>query len=159
MSRKIILLTLKVFSSTGGIEKVCRVAGKACYEFGLRRNAEIRFLSMYDKSDSADHNKYFPSEIFKGFGVNKKQFIIQSVKEGKNADVVILSHINLLIAGWIIKKINPAVKIILFAHGIEVWGKKSFMKRSYLKIETYIKSSLYLYCWHCYAIYCQPYII
>ncbi len=133
MSKKVIFLTLKVFSSTGGIEKVCRVAGKALYEFGLRRNADVRFLSMYDKANSADHNKYFPSEIFKGFGINKKQFIIHSVKEGRNADVIILSHINLLIVGWLIKKIKPTVKIILFAHGIEVWGKKSVMKRKMLQ--------------------------
>lgn len=129
MSRKILFLTLKVFSSTGGIEKVCRVAGKAFYEFGLRRNIETRFLSMYDGAHDAEHNRYFPSEIFKGFGVNKKQFMIHSLQEGRKADVIILSHINLLIAGWLIKKINPKAKIVLFAHGIEVWGKKSFLKR------------------------------
>ncbi len=79
-------------------------------------------MSMHDSEDEADGNIYFPSEIFSGFGAAKTLFITNAVQEGKNAETVIISHINLLVAGWLIKKINPSTKIILLAHGIEIWG-------------------------------------
>src|SRR6185503_2269882 len=40
---------------------------------------------------------------------------------GAKSNIIILSHINLLLVGWLIKKISPGVRLILFAHGIEVW--------------------------------------
>ena len=54
------------------------------------------------------------------------------MQQGQKSKVVILSHINLLLPAWLIKKINPSVKIILFAHGIEVWSSLSFFKRKML---------------------------
>lgn len=132
MSANILFLTLKVFSSTGGIEKVCRIAGKAFYEFGIRRNASLSIYSMYDGRDAAIGNRYFPSEMFEGFAIRKSRFMLRSVKKGCKSDIVILSHINLLLAGWLIKKLNPKVKILLFAHGIEIWGRQSKLKRHLL---------------------------
>ena len=87
---------------------------------------------MHDHLHEADENIYFPAEIFTGFGAAKTRFVINAVKEGKHAAIVIISHINLLVAGWLIKKINPAVKIILLAHGIEIWGQISREKRNML---------------------------
>ena len=78
---------------------------------------------MHDSEDEADGNIYFPSEIFSGFGAAKTLFITNAVQEGKYAETVIISHINLLVAGWLIKKINPSTKVILLAHGIEIWGE------------------------------------
>jgi glycosyltransferase involved in cell wall biosynthesis len=131
-SKKIIFLTLKVFAATGGIEKVCRVAGKALHERAVVNNSKLLIKSMYDKQSDADENKYFPSEIFSGFGEAKISFIVSAVRAGIKADSVILSHINLLLVGWLIKKINPKVKLILFAHGIEIWGEIGFKKKQML---------------------------
>jgi len=131
-SKKIIFLTLKVFAATGGIEKVCRVAGKALHERAVVNNSKLLIKSMYDKQSDADENKYFPSEIFSGFGEAKISFIVSAVRAGIKADTVILSHINLLLVGWLIKKINPKVKLILFAHGIEIWGEIGFKKKQML---------------------------
>lgn len=91
-------------------------------------------MSMHDKVNEADGNIYFPAEIFTGFAAQKSKCIISAVKEGKNAEIIIISHINLLIAGWLIKKINPAAKIILMAHGIEIWGDLNSHKRKMLNI-------------------------
>jgi phosphatidyl-myo-inositol dimannoside synthase len=81
----------------------------------------IAVYSMHDPKDAAIGNQYFPAEIFKGFDAAKVTFIKNAVQEGIKSKVVILSHINLLLAAWAIKKINPSVQIILMAHGIEVW--------------------------------------
>ena len=133
MNTKILLLTLKTFSATGGIEKVCKVAGKALYEQTLTGPVSFQIHSMYDKQSDADDNKYFPGEHFRGFGVNKIKFIYQSVREGCRSNTVILSHANLLLVGWLIKLFSPKTKLMLFAHGIEIWDKLGSLKTSMLK--------------------------
>ena len=117
----ILFLTLRVFSATGGIEKVCRLAGRALHLLSSEQsNSKVSILSMYDeKTDGND--LYFPASIFRGFGKSKVNFIASAVKEGINNQMVILSHVNLLLVGYLIKLIAPQTKLVLIAHGIEVW--------------------------------------
>jgi phosphatidyl-myo-inositol dimannoside synthase len=92
----------------------------------------IRILSMHDAKDAADDNHYFPADIFSGFDAAKATFIMQAVSEGIKSNIVILSHINLLLAAWLIKKASPSTTLILMAHGIEVW--KPLTKRKLLML-------------------------
>ena len=78
---------------------------------------------MHDAGNDALDNDYFPAEYFKGYNANKAIFIKDAVSEGVKSKLVILSHFNLLLAAWLIKKISPKTKIVLLAHGIEVWHK------------------------------------
>ena len=68
---------------------------------------------MHDAADDALGNIYFPAEYFVGYNASKAAFIKDAVLEGVKSKVVILSHFNLLLAAWLIKKINPNTKIIL----------------------------------------------
>ena len=43
-----------------------------------------------------------------------------------------LSHINLLLVGYLIKRLSPKTKLVLFAHGIEVWKPLPGWKRKML---------------------------
>ena len=72
---KTLFLTLRVFSATGGIEKVCKVMGKALYEDSIQNDGLVQICSMYDRQQDAVDNVYFPAENFKGFGINKLLFI------------------------------------------------------------------------------------
>lgn len=140
----IIFLTLKVFSATGGIEKVCRVAGKALYEMSFTGPVQTHIMSMHDQTKDADENLYFPTEIFEGFGAKKSLFVKAAVRKGAKADVVILSHINLLLVAWLIKKISPNTRIYLFAHGIEIWEPlKGFQKKMIGSIDYFLCVSSY----------------
>lgn len=123
MTNQILFLTLKTFSATGGIEKVCRIKSKALYEYALNNNATLKVMSMHDATEDAVDNIYFPAEYFIGYGVAKAKFINDAVREGIKSKIVILSHFNLLLAAWLIKKLSPKTKVILIAHGIEVWDK------------------------------------
>ena len=118
---KALFLTLKVFSATGGIEKVCRVAGKALYELGLQYGGLVKVYSMYGPADKADRNKYFPQFLFSGYRKHRFRFVFRSIREGGRSRVVILSHINLLLVGYLVKVFSPSTKLVLIAHGIEVW--------------------------------------
>ena len=117
----ILFLTLRVFSATGGIEKVCRLAGRALHLSAVENSDnKVKIFSMYD--EPADVNElYFPTAIFTGFGKSKVQFIAAAVKEGISNQLIILSHVNLLVVGYLVKLISPKTKVVLIAHGIEVW--------------------------------------
>jgi phosphatidyl-myo-inositol dimannoside synthase len=130
-NNNILFLTLKIFSSTGGIEKVCRIAGKALYETGCETGVKVKIYSMYD-SNAESNDKYFPSAIFRGLRGNKEFFVIKSIQEGLKSKVIILSHINLLIIGYLIKLLSPKTKLVLIAHGIEVWKPFSYWKKKML---------------------------
>ena len=130
---KTLFLTLRTFSATGGIEKGCKILGKALYEDSIKNEGIVQICSMYDKQEDAFDNRYFPTENFRGYGINKWRFIKETVLAGSKSNLVILSHINLLLAGWFIKKIAPHTKIILLAHGIEIWYPLNARKKRMLK--------------------------
>jgi glycosyltransferase involved in cell wall biosynthesis len=122
LSDKILFLTLRTFSITGGIEKVSKLAGKVLYELTSASSGSLLVYSMYDRTRQADE-RYFPKEIFRGFGIRKVSFVLKSIWDGRKSDVVVLSHINLLPVGYLIKLLSPKTKLVLIAHGIEVWER------------------------------------
>jgi glycosyltransferase involved in cell wall biosynthesis len=126
MVKGILFLTLKIFSATGGIEKMNRVAGKALHETG----EEVKIFSSHDENPI--ENNYFPCKNFLTFHGNRKKFAVKSIQEGIKNKVVILSHINLLTVGYLIKLFSPKTKLVLFAHGIEIWKPLSFLKKKML---------------------------
>ncbi|CAN5353681.1 hypothetical protein BH09BAC2_BH09BAC2_16010 [soil metagenome] len=128
----VLFLTLKIFSSTGGIEKVCRIVGKALTAMTIETGKKVCINSMHDEQKDIN-SKYFSQDIFRGFGGNKIKFVLKSISSGRKNDVVILSHINLLIIGYAIKVVSPKTKLILFAHGIEVWNNLPGWKLKMLK--------------------------
>jgi len=121
MSKNILFLTLRVFSATGGIEKVCKVLGKALREINPQKE-QLCILSSHDSTSQSRNNPYFSDDIFTGFSNNRIKFLLHSLKKGINADVIIISHVNILPVVWLIKKIFSQKKIIMIAHGIEVWS-------------------------------------
>ena len=90
--------------------------------------SRVAVYSMYD-GVSEVNEKYIAPDKFKGFGQRKFQFVQAAVKKGCTSKVVILSHINLLMIGYLIKLFSPGTKIILIAHGIEVWEPLSGYKK------------------------------
>ena len=129
---KILFLTLYTFSLTGGIEKVCRAM---CRVLSLLQNenksTSFKALSLHDnnKSDA----RYISATDFTGFAGAKLRFAFSAVTKGLKSDLVILSHVNLLLFAKIIKTISPKTHIILIAHGIEVWGKLKLWKLRFLQ--------------------------
>jgi asparagine synthase (glutamine-hydrolysing) len=125
-----LFLTLKTFSHTGGIEKVNRILMKAGTDIQSEHLIRFHAKSLYD--DKPDE-KYITKRRFEGFEGRLIPFIYSSVKKGIQCDVVMFSHINLAMVGLLIKFLNPKTKILLQAHGIEVWGKQSLIKKLFLK--------------------------
>lgn len=127
--KSILFLTLKTFSHTGGIEKVNRILMKAGTDLQTAHQIKFNALSLYD---TAPDEKYIKKRRFKGFDGALFKFIRTSVSAAKESDTVLLSHINLSLVGLLIKIFSPHTKILVQAHGIEVWKKLNFVKRTLL---------------------------
>ncbi len=132
MPKKVLFLTLKTFSLTGGVEKVCRVLTRTLYDLSVKDLVTTKAFSMYDKTSDRDA-KYILKEQFKGFKGNRIGFSLAAISEGVRSNIVILSHINLLFIALLIKRISPKTKIILFVHGIEVWREIKNWKGDFLR--------------------------
>jgi phosphatidylinositol alpha-1,6-mannosyltransferase len=132
---KILFLTLHTFSLTGGIEKVCCSLAKVLTDLnGQIPNFSFKVSAMHDQTSDLDE-RYLKPTNFKGFKNKKLGFLLSTLTKGITANTIILSHINLLFFAYIIKKFSPKTKIIMYAHGIEVWRplrnwKKKFLQES-----------------------------
>lgn len=122
------LLTLQTFSSTGGIQKMTRTLAFSLNQVCNEKQWAFKTFSAYDADDDL-MTQYIPAENFKGFKIKRASFVLNTLKEAKRTDIIILSHINLAIVGLLIKMINPKCKIWLIAHGIEVWRQLSAVQR------------------------------
>lgn len=120
MSKRILFLTLETFSAAGGIQSMNRTLAYSLYELCKKNNWDINLYSLNDLSTDVNP-KYLPFFCFKGFDKNKAIFTLQSIMNGMNTDLVLLSHVNLSVIGHAIRLLNPSCKIWLVAHGIEVW--------------------------------------
>jgi phosphatidylinositol alpha-1,6-mannosyltransferase len=129
-SKKILLLTLKTFSLTGGIEKVCRSIAYALQQLKNKHLLDFNMISFYDDQPEAN---YIDVKLFSGYKGKRIKSFFYAVKEGIKSDTVILSHINLAPVGLLIKIINPKTELILWTHGIEVWRPINFIKKLFLR--------------------------
>lgn len=132
MKPNLLFLTLRVFSETGGIEKVSRVAGKALLELAGKKGFGFTVFSAYDQTTDVQA-RYFDPAVFNGFGGWKIRFVLRAIQKGRLASVVLLSHINLLPIGYVIKKLSPRTRVVLLAHGIEVWRPLAAWRRRMLR--------------------------
>ena len=119
-----------MFSLTGGIEEVCRVFSRALFDMGFKIG-RFKVYSLYDKSSLRD-SRYVSKADFIGFNHWRILFVIKAVIAGIRSNVVVLSHVNLLIVALLIKTLSPKTRIIVYAHGIEIWRKISPWKRKFL---------------------------
>ncbi|RZK22945.1 MAG: hypothetical protein EOO43_09035, partial [Flavobacterium sp.] len=130
-----ILITLKIFSLTGGIEKVSRSLAKALLDLQKihkNKNDNLKVISLCDKTIQVNE-LYCEKQDFKGFNGNKILFGLIAPIIALRSNVIILSHINLLLIAVIVKLFSPKKRIILLAHGIEVWRNLSGWKKRFIR--------------------------
>nr|WP_121270607.1 glycosyltransferase family 4 protein [Pedobacter schmidteae] len=137
MPKKILFLSPETFSGTGGIQNMSRTLAYTLHQLGKKNNWTFNHYSLNDQPADLI-TSYLPASLFKGFGKNKVRFTLQSIWCARNADVLILGHVNLSMIGEVLSWINPGCKIWLIAHGIEVWRPLQGSKKSIWKIANQI---------------------
>jgi phosphatidylinositol alpha-1,6-mannosyltransferase len=121
---KVLFLNLYAYSITGGVEKVSQNFVDAIQQLFA---AQSSTHSMHDKPADVKVDNY------KAFGGSKLRFIWASIWAALKFETIVLSHINLLLVAKIIRLLSPNKRIILFAHGIEVWRTLAPWKVHFLK--------------------------
>lgn len=144
--KQILFLNLYAFSLTGGVEKVSKNFIYALHSLFEQKAWES--FSMHDNTDDVD-TRYTPLANYQAFSGKKKSFVINSLWVGLRKQIIILSHINLLLVAKLISILSPKKRFILFAHGIEIWGKLSLWKIDFIRnnvevwaVSTYTKQKL-----------------
>lgn len=140
MVNRTAFIYLTAFSRTGGIEQFNKNILAAA------NNNGVDAFSIYD---DAPDEKYFSKSAFKGFNGNKLAGLWAVFKQAKQYHTILIGHINLAPFIFLVKPFHPAVKLVLFAHGIEVWkpltGKKSWLLKktqTIFAVSHFTKSSL-----------------
>ncbi|MBE7177816.1 MAG: glycosyltransferase family 4 protein [Mucilaginibacter polytrichastri] len=130
----ILFFTLTTFSTTGGIEKVCRIVCRALQDMrGGGSLTNYHVLSLHDQNSDLQ-SAYLPKDHFSGCAGKPFRFLRKAMIRARSADILLLSHINLALPALLVQKIYPHLQIVLIAHGVEIWRKQSRWRIHLLRI-------------------------
>lgn len=114
------------YSQLGGLQQFNRRLIAA-----LAKDDGVGRLRVHLMRDRAEH---MPSDVaadIVGFGADRIGFVRQSLRAARGARMLLLGQINLLPVGWLAKRMNPRLKLVLFVHGIEVWNDPQYRRRRF----------------------------
>ncbi|RZJ28243.1 MAG: glycosyltransferase, partial [Chryseobacterium sp.] len=134
MAINTLFLTLETFSQTGGIQKVCRSMAKVLMDGKSPEDTHktLRMFSLCDKCDDVDE-RYIPRQYFKGFSYRKAFFGVVATWHAFRSKKIILSHVHLLPVVVLVKLLTPRKRVIMLAHGTEVWRELRGWKKVFLQ--------------------------
>jgi phosphatidyl-myo-inositol dimannoside synthase len=128
--RKLLFLTLTSFSHMGGIEKFNRAFMHALANLASSLSLRLQFAGMYDSKVDELYTGQQPYFAFKG---QKLKFVLWSIKQSLQSDIIILGHLNLSVIAVLLKFFAPQKNLIVICHGIEVFEPVSGFKKKALQ--------------------------
>lgn len=127
------------FHGFGGVQEAGRLTATALSEIATRREWSTEFLSLNDSRASLDLEKAVHPVSFAGFGRAKIHFVLSAIARARASSnraappIVIAAHPNLAIPAAWMQRMSPRLKIIVMAHGVEVWEPLSPARRRALQ--------------------------
>ena len=104
---------------------------KALWEMQQQGKLQVLAASPYSTMTDA---RYFPENQLLGFGGQRWRFMFRMLINPPKTDVLLIGHINLAPAALLFRLRYPRMRMIVIAHGLEVWnelkGLKKWMLRS-----------------------------
>ncbi|MGI9159896.1 MAG: glycosyltransferase family 4 protein [Saprospiraceae bacterium] len=126
----ICLLYLNAFERTGGIEKVNRAILRALADWQAAGQADVHAWSPCERGTDV---RYLPADRLRGYAGRRLQFMLDLVWRAPATDILLVSHVNLAPAALLLKLRYPRLRIVVWAHGIEVWRPLGWLKRRLLR--------------------------
>jgi asparagine synthase (glutamine-hydrolysing) len=123
-----LFMYLSAFSQTGGIEKVNRLILQALEE-NHSDTPKNDSAFAYGLHDSAIDDRYTRPYYTKGFSGKTISFLYTLFINRKQFKRVIVGHLNLAPAVWIMKIAHPTLQITVMTHGVEAWQKQKGFKK------------------------------
>lgn len=126
MIKKVDFFYLTAFSLQGGIEKFNRAFILAMSEIGIIPN----LFSLYDGANDIE-DRYVKASRFSGLKHGKWITLIAHTFKiiSSSAEVLFVGHINMAFSVFFIRLFNPRKKIVLIAHGTDIWQDHNGFKR------------------------------
>ncbi|MGD0182056.1 MAG: glycosyltransferase family 4 protein [Terriglobales bacterium] len=117
----------------GGVQESGRQTVRALDEIARKRGWDVQIFTLNDIFGehclpSPDHNI-----CFRGFSRKKIAFLVHMIRhrlfsKRDGMRVVVAGHPNLAFPAWMMKIFSRSVKIIVMAHGVEVWTRLHWLK-------------------------------
>lgn len=124
---RILFGALDTFSLVGGIQ-----------QFNQRVLSNLTALSqeaagpapvMCVMRDTIEHIPNGLRAVIIPFGPHRLGFIREIAMRARNSDILFLGHLNLLPVGYLAKKINPRLVLVVFVHGDDAWNDPTYRRR------------------------------
>jgi glycosyltransferase involved in cell wall biosynthesis len=126
--KSVSFIYLSAFASHGGIEKFNRALIKA-----LETSAKARIYSLYDQRKEVLTSYWKNKKLFFGVaGGRLTTTLLLLLRQCFRKEALIFGHINLAPLGLILAYFGSSRKLILVAHGIEMWEGITPIKRKFI---------------------------
>jgi glycosyltransferase involved in cell wall biosynthesis len=99
----------------------------------MEQQAPCHVCALHDNPSDAANNAYLPESDFSGHQNRLPSFILHCFRKLRLPSTIVLSHVNLLPVGVLLKCWSPRSKLVLFAHGIELWDNPGRINRMLLR--------------------------
>ncbi len=122
--RRVVFLGLTTYAQTGGLQRFNRRLIDSLHRQTGAEGWQPHAILRNDDPDQV------PKALRPIVLVPGRQFkaLFRTLREVLRADVLLLGHVNLIPLGWLARMLNPGLRLVLFAHGIEVWGERAYRK-------------------------------
>jgi phosphatidylinositol alpha-1,6-mannosyltransferase len=124
---KYLMALFPELSGIGGIQEASRLTAAALSEIAARRDWGRKFLALNDSPGLHELAQGASAFEFAGFDRAKVRFVLSAVGRARAASkrsaspIALAAHPNLAVPAAWMQRICPRLKIIVMAHGIEVW--------------------------------------
>ncbi len=127
----ILVLLTDFLDAVGGIQTFNRSLIKVLDEIAEEKDYKLTILVLNQKQKSALERSYInhSKTSYQIFARNKFKFIIKSLLLSRQADLIVLGHINFSSLAIFMKVLNNKAKFFLIIYGMEVWYKLSIVKQ------------------------------
>jgi asparagine synthase (glutamine-hydrolysing) len=131
-----LLMVPEIFATAGGIQRILRLYLKALCSLGAERQRGVKLLALNDSLlDSSDVRRTAEVELTDWAVCNrdKRRFLRETFRLSRGCERIVCGHIAQLPVAWGVSRLRPRLRYYLVAHGIEVWGPLTPVRRLALR--------------------------
>jgi len=131
----------------GGIQEAGRLTARALSEIAVRHGWSTDFLGLNDPPGPHSLDVAGGAIPLCGFGRAKISFVLSAIRSANSAardgaSLILAGHPNLAVPADLIQRISPRSRVVVMAHGVEVWTPlPSFRRRALLRANLVVAPS------------------
>ncbi|MGA9883784.1 MAG: glycosyltransferase [Candidatus Acidiferrales bacterium] len=118
----------------GGVQEAARMTVAALSDIFKEQDVKAHLLSLNDARRTQVVNVNGSRVSLRGFGRSKVRFVLSAISRARSlrkrrAGIIIAAHPYLAVPAALMGRFAPGMKIVVMAHGVEVWNTLSPLRR------------------------------